>query len=143
MKKLTEFEIKKILELHKKWLNGQKGGKRVNLQGANLQGANLQEANLWKANLWKANLQEVNLEGANLQGANLRGANLRGANLDFSSFPLWCGSFEIKDDGRLAKQLAYHICRLDCSDPKFKHIKSLLKDFANGFHRADECGQIE
>lgn len=35
-------ELKRILELHEKWVNGEEGGER-----ANLKGANLREADLW------------------------------------------------------------------------------------------------
>ena len=59
-------ELKKVLELHKKWLNDEKGGAR-----ANLCGADLREANLWGADLRGANLREANLWGANLREANL------------------------------------------------------------------------
>ena len=40
------MNITEILEKHKKWLNGEPGGLRANLQDANLQGANLQGADL-------------------------------------------------------------------------------------------------
>ena len=51
-------ELKKTLEKHQLWLNGQ-GGERANLSGADL--------------------SEANLIGANLSDAYLIGANLRGA----------------------------------------------------------------
>ena len=60
MRELTDKE-KQVLESHKKWLCGDKGGIRANLYDANL------------------------------YGANLCGANLRGANLDYGCWPLWCG----------------------------------------------------
>jgi hypothetical protein len=85
-------DLKKMLELHLKWINGEDGGVRANLdganldganlEGANLEGANLEGANLDGANLYGANLVRANLDGANLDGANLDGANLDGANLD-------------------------------------------------------------
>jgi hypothetical protein len=75
------FELNEILEQHKLWIDGRKGGKRAHLTGANLTGANLMGANLWNANLYGANLMGANLWNANLYGANLRGANLSGANL--------------------------------------------------------------
>ena len=55
------MDLKQILELHKKWLNDEDGGKRANLRGANL--------------------CRANLRGADLRGANLRGADLSGADL--------------------------------------------------------------
>ena len=63
--------LNSILELHRKWLYGEDGGKR-----ANLYYANLSRANLYGANLCDADLSRANLYGANLHGANLHGANL-------------------------------------------------------------------
>jgi hypothetical protein len=74
-------KFKKMLSLHKKWLNDEPGGVRANLAGANLQDANLIGANLGEADLQGANLVCANLVCANLKGANLEGANLVGANL--------------------------------------------------------------
>ena len=71
---MTKEELKKVLELHKKWLNDEKGGARADLR---------------ETDLWGANLRETDLRGANLRGANLWGANLRGAkNIPF--IPLVC-----------------------------------------------------
>jgi uncharacterized protein YjbI with pentapeptide repeats len=123
---------------------------KADLRGANLQGANLRGANLWRAdlrgaNLWRtdlerANLSEANLEGANLKGADLRGANLKGVNLDFSAFPLWCGSFNITVDNRIPIQLAYHFCRMNCSDPEFIVARNALLELANKFHLIGQGG---
>ena len=90
----------------------------------------------------KANLRGANLRGANLTGADLTGANLRGADLDFSVFPLWCGSFGIKANKRLAAQLAYHFCRIDFNCKEAKEAQRALEKLANMFHRVDECGKI-
>jgi len=110
--KINGYEIKPWANL---WGANLKG---ADLKGANLWGADLQDANLRGANLWGADLQDANLRGANLQDANLRGANLqdanlqdanlRGANLDFSCWPLWCGSQNVKIDENQAKQLLAH-----------------------------------
>ena len=43
---MTSEEIKKVLELHKKWLNNEQSGERANLSGANLSEADLCRANL-------------------------------------------------------------------------------------------------
>jgi hypothetical protein len=80
------MDLKEVLELHRKWVFGETGGERANLEGAYLYGANLygaylEGANLYGAYLEGANLSDANLEGANLKGANLKGANLEGANL--------------------------------------------------------------
>ena len=140
---MNQKELDEILELHRKWLNGDLEGVEADLQWANLRGADLQGANLQGANLQGANLQGANLQGANLQGANLRWADLRGADIDYSCWPIWCGSLDVRVDKRIAVQLAYHFCRLDCDDPEYLAMREALKDFANQFHRVDECGKIE
>ena len=91
--------LKEVLESHKKWLNGEKGGIRADLKnvdlsntdlrGADLNFADLREANLSNANLFKANLREANLSNANLFKANLSDtflsyANLFKANLNYA-----------------------------------------------------------
>ena len=163
---MNSGEIKKVLELHEKWINGEKGGERANLRGAdlseanlsetNLRGAdlrgadlrgadlseaNLREANLSETNLHGADLSETNLRGADLSGADLRGADLRGANLDFSCFPLWCGGAKFKCDTKLVYQLLAHICTLEFDDTE--GIKDLIMPFAVKSHRAVDLGLKE
>ena len=102
MKKITEEELKEILEQHKLWLgSNEEYGKRAdligadltysilsgaNLSGANLTGADLTRAHLTFADLTRANLTHANLSGVDLTWADLSyailsGANLSGANL--------------------------------------------------------------
>ena len=81
MKTYTSKELRKVLELHKKWINNEDCGIRANLSGANLSGANLSDADLYRTNLRGADLSDANLSGANLRGADLRGADLSDANL--------------------------------------------------------------
>ena len=83
---MTSEEIKKVLDSHQKWINGEDDGKRVNLR----------EADLCKANLSEADLSEV--------------------NFDFSCFPLWCGGSRFKCDTKLVYQILAHICTLDFLD---------------------------
>lgn len=83
---MDEKELKQILESHRKWLRGEKGGEMANLRGADLCGADLRRADLREADLYRANLCDADLGGANLYkavlcGANLCGSYLRGANL--------------------------------------------------------------
>ena len=163
---MTSEEIKKVLELHQKWINGEKGGEKANLRGADLgwaelrgaelseadlRGADLYGANLHGANLHRANLHWADLSGADLRGANLhranlhwadlRKANLYEANLDFSCFPLWCGGSKFKCDTKLIYQLLAHICTLEFDDTE--GIKDLIMPFAVKSHRAVDLGLKE
>ena len=113
------------------------------LSGANLSGADLAHADLRGADLNNADLSGAFLMGADLDGANLNGANLNGANLDYSCYPLSCGSLHPKADKRLACQLAYHLCSLQCDDADYIKVRNSILDFANQFHRVDECGKLE
>lgn len=157
--KMTRQEIDKILELHKKFLNGEKEGKSAdlwgadlrgaNLHGADLRGANLRSANLRSADLWGADLCGANLRSADLCDANLRSANLRGADLDYSVFPLWCGSLNVHLDDKQIIQLLYHTVKNALySKNTSGRVKNILRQkellsLANEFHRTNECGTIE
>ena len=125
---MKQEELQKILEAHKKWINSEDDGVRANLSEADLRGADLSDADL---------------SDANLSEANLSGADLSGADLDFSCWPLWCGSLAVKVCKRIAVQLAYHFCRLDCDDPEYIAARNAILDFANQFHRVGECGKLE
>ena len=170
---MEEKRLENVLELHQKWINNEPGGDRADLRGADLWGANLREAdlreadlreadlreadlegaNLLGATLWGADLRRADLEGADLWGANLRGATLWGANLreadlreadlDYSCWPLWCGSLDVRACKRIAAQLAYHFCRLDCDDQEVIAAQNALIPLANQFHRVGECGKLE
>ena len=97
--KITEAELKIVLEKHALWLRNDPNGIRADLYSADLSGADLREADLCGANLCGADLCGANLCGANLSmadlsranlcGANLCGANLRGANLSMADL---CGA---------------------------------------------------
>ena len=115
----------------------------ANLRGAGLSNADLSDASLRGANLRGAGLSNANLRGADLSNANLRGANLRGADLDYSCYPLWCGSLHFKADKRLACQLAYHLCSMQCDDADYIKMRNSILGFANQFHRVDECGELK
>ena len=135
---MEEKRLENVLELHQKWMNNEPGGERANLRGADL----------WRADLLGANLRSADLRGADLREADLwradlLGANLREANLDYSCWPLWCGSLDVRVCKRIAAQLAYHFCRLDCDDPEVIAAQNALIPLANQFHRADECGKLE
>lgn len=83
--KTTQEELNIKLELHKKWLNDEEGGVRLNLNGANLIDANLSYTNLIGADLRGADLSCADLSCADLSGADLRYTNLGGADLSGSN----------------------------------------------------------
>lgn len=115
----------------------------ADLHGENLYGADLRWECLRGANLCGADLRGANLRGADLCGAYLFGANFCGADLDYSAWPLWCGALHVKTDKRIMCQLAYHFCAQDCDDPEYIAARNAILDFANQFHRVDECGRLE
>lgn len=100
-------------------------------------------ADLSNANLRGANLSNANLSDANLKGANLNDADLRSANLDYSCYPLWYGSLHLKANKRLACQLAYHLCSMQCDDADYVKMRNSILGFANQFHRVDKCGELK
>ena len=115
----------------------------ADLRDADLSNADLRRADLRGADLSNANLSNANLSKADLSNANLSKADLRGANLDYSCYPLWCGSLHLKADKRLACQLAYHLCSMQCDDADYIKMRNSILGFANQFHRVDECGELE
>ena len=170
---MKQEELNEVLRLHKLWLRGDESGKRADLQDAELRGADLRDtdlqdadlqradlrgadlrrANLQLADLQNADLQDADLQDADLQradlrdtdlwDADLRDTDLRGADVDYSCWPLWCGSLGVQVDRRIAAQLAYHFCSLDCEDPDYIAARNSIIAFANTFHRVNECGRLE
>ena len=157
MKKITKEELEVFLRKHKLWLKNEDGGERADLRGANLRGADLRGADLRGANLRGADLGGANLKEADLRGADLRGANLRGADLeradlkeadlDYSCLPLWCGSLGANFDDKQTIQIAYHMVKAGLqsnnTSEETKAELSKLIEFANKFHRVEDCGLIE
>ena len=78
--RMNSEELKKVIEKHHKWLNGEKDGEVANLRLENLRNPDLSRADLSRADLSVANLSQ----------ADLSGADLSGANIDYSCLPLWC-----------------------------------------------------
>ena len=142
MKKITQEELKEILEKHKKWMLNEDGGERADLADTDLSYAVLQGANLQYANLRGANLQN-----ADLARTYLRNADLKGADIDYSCLPLWCGSLTAHFDDRQLRQIAYHLVKAGLhsknASPETKRELAKLIDFANGFHLVGECGEIK
>ena len=71
---MTKEELKNVLDLHRKWLNCEKGGVRANMRGADMRGADMRDANM---------------RGANMRGADMQGADMRGAK-SIPFLPLAC-----------------------------------------------------
>ena len=61
---MDKKELRNTLKLHKKWLDGEEGGKRADLRGLDLRGVNLKRAILIGADLSCAYLNSVDLSGA-------------------------------------------------------------------------------
>lgn len=105
------------------------------------------EAESFKEAVEKAVEEKADLSAANLRGANLSAADLRGADLDYSVWPLWCGSLDVKIDKRIFCQLLYHALRAGAS-VEDEEVQALLNNpdvlkLANQFHRVEECGKLE
>ena len=163
---MDKKELDCVISKHKEWINGDGGEyaslshadlrgaslryaslSHADLSGADLSDANLRYANLRCANLRCANLRCANLRHASLSGADLSGADLSGADLDYSCLPLWCGSLEAHFDDRQLVQIAYHLVKSGLqsknASEETKTELSKLIDFANKFHRVNECGKIK
>ena len=147
MKKMSAKKLKEVLKKHELWLKNEPGGELANLSFANLSFADLSFADLRSADLRFANLRSADLRSADLSFANLSFADLRSADLDFSSFPLWCGGLNVHLDDRQLIQMAYHLAKNGLfsknASEETKAELSKIVDFANKFHRTEECGRIE
>ena len=154
---MKKEELNEILKKHKLWLNGKEGGEQANLCQADLHGVDLCLADLLGADLREADLRGANLRGTDLRGANLRGtdlcqadlceADLCQADLDFSCLTFSCKSLRANFDDRQLIQIAYHLCRAGLqsknASEETKNELAKIIDFANKFHRVEECGKIE
>lgn len=151
MKNITKDELNKAIELHKEWLKDNSKGKRLVLVGYNLSNydlsySDLRHSDLRHSALSKSDLSKSDLRHSDLRQTYLSESDLTGANIDFSCWPLWCGSLEVKLDKKQKKQLGYHFAdTLDDNDPEEKAIKEVIKNFVNGFHRvkSGECKEIK
>ena len=82
---MTQEELNKVLELHKKWLDGDSTGRIADLRDADFRNATLRGADLRGAGLRDADFRNATLRGADLRGADLRRAKLRGADLRYAN----------------------------------------------------------
>jgi uncharacterized protein YjbI with pentapeptide repeats len=106
----------------------------ADLREANLRDADLRDADLRDADLRGADLRRANLSEANLSRADLSGADLSGADLDFSCWPLWCGSENVKGDEKQAKQIMAHALNFAKNYWPGSITKEQIK-WLNSFHR--------
>lgn len=95
MRKISDEELRKILNLHEKWLRGEEDGIRADLGWTDLRNMNLFHTNLSAANLDYAILENSDLSRSdfirtNLSCANLKNANLSYAILDHTNFSNAC-----------------------------------------------------
>ncbi len=112
-----------------------------------LQGSDFASANLKNANFTYVNLCNADFLNADLTGACLGEANLKGVDFDYSCLPLWCGSLDAHFDDKQLKQIAYHLVKAglqskNASEEAKAELRKLIS-FANGFHRAEDCGFIQ
>lgn len=90
---MTEAKLKKILDEHEKWLNGEGGCRadlrhadlrNMNLRGVNLSGAYLEGVDLSWADIRDSDLRNTNLKYTDLTGANLADTNLTDSDLSYA-----------------------------------------------------------
>ena len=107
-------------------------------------GADLSYANLIGADLTDADLGNAELSYADLSHADLTGANLWKARIDFSSWPLWCESLQVRGRDDRQAQILYHILSV-LSVENLALTPQVLIDFANTFHRVKDgiCREIK
>ena len=99
----------------------------ANLIGTNLIDANLAGANLSHAKLDNADLTNADLTNAELTNVELNSAKLNDTNFDFTAWPLWCGTLNIKWADRIFSQLLYHLCSGDHSSLNSEQQKLIFE----------------
>lgn len=85
LKEISKEELKRKLELHRKWLSGEEGGVKLDLRNVDLRCANLRSADLRCADLSNANLSYADLTNVNLKYSNLTNSNLSNSDLSNSN----------------------------------------------------------
>lgn len=85
MRKISDEELEEVLNLHEKWLRGEKDGIRADLSWTDLKDMDLSYANLIAANLDYAILENSDLSYSFLNRANLSCANLKNVNLSYAT----------------------------------------------------------
>ena len=107
---MTQDKLNEILELHKKWMDGEAGGIRADLRGANLRDVDLRYANLYNTclPLWCG-------------GLNWKLDRLQMAQLFYHICSMDCEDEEVKEKQRGLFAIANEFAesRADLRDKKF------------------------
>jgi len=114
----------------------------ANMAGANMIDADMRGAILTDADMVGANLKCANMTGAVLRGAILTDADMAGADLDFSSWPLWRGSCEVKLDKKNNERFAYY-CMVNMSAEVLADFLQNPVEFANRFAERKGISKIK
>ena len=121
-------ELKKIVELHKKWIDSEPDGVKADLSGADLHNADLSGADFLKADFNGADLSNANFYNANLYGVNFYNSNLSNANLEGTYLADADLSYAILDGANLCKTTwfgAYlsdvHMSKVKLCNATFRH----------------------
>lgn len=109
--------LKKILDLHLKWVNGGLDGICANLRGADLSGANL---------------RDTNLSGANLSGANLPMYCKWSHSLNSDKITIGCKTKTIKEWTKWFKSDEVYSTQRDT--PEFKQIYAVFMAY-KAYHK--------
>lgn len=109
---MTQYDLKKIFELHKKWLNGDPDGKR-------------------------ANLSHSDLRNCDLRGSDLSGCNLSGCVGLISPIQYMDENFDKSPDG----YIAYKTFNSEFEAPQKWNISpgAVIEETVNA-NRTDTCG---
>jgi hypothetical protein len=125
---MKQEELKKILKLHLKWLNREKGGVCADLTFADLYGANFTGANLSGAKLTNAFLSEAILmecEGLDYSSCTFAGHGEYGRQLSLvkinDELVFFCGCFKGSP-----KELKKYI---ENGEEKYKKSRTLAMEF--------------
>jgi len=65
-------------------------------------------------------------------------ADLSKADLDYSCWPLWCGTLDVKLCDKLQAQLLFHAFKVS----KIKPTEEQKEFIKKNFHRYEECGGL-
>ena len=114
----------------------------ANMAGANMAGANMTCANMIGADMTCANMAGANMIDADMRGAILTDADMAGADLDFSSWPLWRGSCEVKLDKKNNERFAYY-CMVNMSAEVLADFLQNPVEFANRFAERKGISKIK